>query len=94
VPNHEEALNTFNLSPGFFEKADDILIHDEMHKWLAEGLKEHGKKLAKFERMKNFVIRSRPFSIETGEMTPKMSVKRKVVLEKYTDVIDSMYASR
>ncbi len=94
VPNHEEALQTFNLSPGFFEKADDILIHDEMHKWLAEGLKDHGKNLAKFERMKNFVIRSRPFSIETGEMTPKMSVKRKVVLENYADVIDSMYASR
>lgn len=91
IPNHEEAFETFDFSKDFFEKADDILENDKIHKWLTDGLKEYGKGLAKFERIKKFIIRSRPFSIETGEMTPKLSVKRKVVLEKYKGEIDGMY---
>jgi long-chain acyl-CoA synthetase len=32
------------------------------------------------------------WSIDTGEMTPKMSIKRKVVMEKYRNAIDRIYA--
>jgi long-chain acyl-CoA synthetase len=33
----------------------------------------------------------REWTIETGEMTPKMSLKRKVVMEKYKDAIERIY---
>jgi len=32
------------------------------------------------------------WTIDTGELTPKLSLKRKVVMEKYSDVVDRIYA--
>ncbi|MDF1505355.1 long-chain fatty acid--CoA ligase [Roseisolibacter sp. H3M3-2] len=48
--------------------------------------------LASFEMPKKIALLEHDFSIERGELTPKLSVKRKVVDESYRDVIDAMYA--
>ena len=48
--------------------------------------------LASFETPKKIGLLEHEFSIERGELTPKLSVKRKVVDERYRDVIDAMYA--
>jgi long-chain acyl-CoA synthetase len=55
-------------------------------------MKKLEKDLGKFERIKHFIVKRKPFSIETGELTPKQSVKRKVVEQKYAKEIDDMYA--
>jgi long-chain acyl-CoA synthetase len=47
---------------------------------------------AQYERIKKIALLSREFSIETGELTPKLSIKRRVVEEKFKDLIDRMYA--
>lgn len=44
------------------------------------------------EQIKRFELLPHEWSIETGEMTPKLSLKRKVVLEKYRDAIEHIYA--
>ncbi len=44
------------------------------------------------EQIKRFSLLPHEWSIETGEMTPKMSIKRKVVMEKYRDSIEHIYA--
>ena len=51
------------------------------------------KSLARNEMVKKFAIVPREFSIEGGELTPTMKLKRRVVLEKYGDVIGRLYAS-
>jgi long-chain acyl-CoA synthetase len=43
------------------------------------------------EQVKKFELLPREWSVDTGEMTPKMSLKRKVVMEKYKDAIDRIY---
>lgn len=43
------------------------------------------------EQIKKFELLPREWTIETGEMTPKMSLKRKVVMEKFKDVIERIY---
>ena len=48
--------------------------------------------LAHFEVPKKFIIVERDFSIESGELTPKMSVKRKVVEKNYAAQIEAVYA--
>ncbi len=49
------------------------------------------KELAKFETIKKYVIVSKPFGVETGELTPTMKVRRKEVEKKYIHLLDSLY---
>ena len=44
------------------------------------------------EQIKKFELLPREWSIESGEMTPKMSLKRKVIMEKFGGAIERIYA--
>jgi long-chain acyl-CoA synthetase len=47
--------------------------------------------LARVEQIKKFTILPRPFSIDAGEMTPTMKLKRKVISQRYETEINAMY---
>jgi len=47
--------------------------------------------LARVEQVKKFAILEKPFGIDTGELTPTMKIKRKVVAQKYAREIEAMY---
>jgi len=47
--------------------------------------------LAQFEKIKKITLIPREFTLEAGELTPTLKVKRRVVEGKYKDVIDRMY---
>jgi long-chain acyl-CoA synthetase len=47
--------------------------------------------LASYETVKKFRLLPRDFSIEEGELTPTLKVKRRVVQKQYESLIDSMY---
>jgi long-chain acyl-CoA synthetase len=55
-------------------------------------VRELGRDLAKFEQIKKVSLLAREFSLEAGELTPTMKVKRRFVEQKYKPVIDAMYA--
>jgi len=44
------------------------------------------------EQIKKFELLPQEWSIESGEMTPKLSLKRKVIMEKYRDAIERIYS--
>ncbi|MBU3698609.1 MAG: long-chain fatty acid--CoA ligase [Candidatus Kapabacteria bacterium] len=47
--------------------------------------------LSKFEKVRRFAIIPESFSVENGMLTPTLKVKRKAVLERYADIVDSLY---
>lgn len=49
------------------------------------------QEFGQWEQIKKFVLLPREFSIDEGELTPKLSMKRKAIIEKYNDKIESMY---
>ncbi|PYP38414.1 MAG: long-chain fatty acid--CoA ligase [Gemmatimonadetes bacterium] len=51
------------------------------------------RELAKFETPKKVVLLENDFTIESGELTPTLKVKRRVVEKRYKDVIDAAYAA-
>jgi long-chain acyl-CoA synthetase len=59
---------------------------------IQRAVDEVNSHLARVETIKKFHVLERPFSIDGGELTPTMKVKRKVVHEKYAREIDAMYA--
>lgn len=60
----------------------------ELFKGLVESFNEYFNHV---EQIKKFELLPREWTIETGEMTPKMSLKRKVVMEKFKDAIERIY---
>ena len=48
--------------------------------------------LASFEQVKKIAVVTAAFTIESGELTPTMKVKRRVVAQRYADLIESLYA--
>ncbi|KUO59166.1 long-chain acyl-CoA synthetase [bacterium BRH_c32] len=63
----------------------------QIYELLDKELDVFQKKLAGFERVRKFAILDKPFSIEGGELTPSLKVKRKVIEERYTNLIEDMY---
>jgi long-chain acyl-CoA synthetase len=91
IPNRETLQETFNLKDDFFDHKDDFIDNQEMVDWIATDIKKISNELAKFERIKNFKIKRNPFSIEDGEITPTLKVKRRIVEKKYVEAINAMY---
>ncbi len=91
VASKEEIKEKFGKTEAFFEM-EDVFIHDpEIHAWVEEDVSKLSNELAKFERIKNFVLKRQPFTIESGEYTLTLKVKRKVVELRYSDEIEKMY---
>lgn len=60
--------------------------------WLMQQVDEVNKSLARVQTIKKIAVLPRDLSIEGGELTPTMKVKRKVVNKKYAEVIEAFYA--
>jgi long-chain acyl-CoA synthetase len=54
-------------------------------------ISELGKEFGKWEQVKRFALLAKEFSIDGGELTPKLSFKRKVILEKNKSTIEKIY---
>ena len=65
----------------------DGQIHDEIQ----EAIDELNKGFARVEQLKKFAILPRQLSIEGGELTPTLKVKRNKVNEHFAEIIDGMY---
>ncbi len=71
----------------------DITKDPELLKELQASVDELNTRLNKWETIKKFEVLDRDFSVEEGELTPSLKVKRKAVEEKYRDILDAMYTS-
>ncbi|MSP58394.1 MAG: long-chain fatty acid--CoA ligase [Flavobacteriaceae bacterium] len=90
-PNMDELKSAFGGRKDYFESSDPFIQDEEIKKWMQEDVKKLGENLSKFERIKDFIIKREPFSVEAGDMTITLKIKRKVVMEKYEVEIDSLY---
>ena len=52
---------------------------------------EMNENFAQYERVKKFILMSRPFTIESGEMTPTLKLKRKIIMQNCQGQIEKMY---
>ncbi len=91
VPNFE-ALEATAADLGLDVSDHGALVnHAEVQRIYADVVHRVNQRLASFEQLKTFRLLDHEFTQDDGQLTPSMKVKRKVVSERYADVIESMY---
>ena len=71
----------------------EFLNHLEIKNKIQSELEVSNKHFGNWEKIKRFAVLENEFTIETGELTPTLKLKRKVILEKFKDVIENIYSN-
>lgn len=91
VPNYE-SLKVYAKSQGIeFDTVESLVENPEIHAFIFGRIELLQAQMTSYEKIKRFVLLPRPFSVEMGELTNTLKVKRKVILEKYASQIDVLY---
>jgi long-chain acyl-CoA synthetase len=93
-PNFEfvkEWARLHNISIGTTHK--DIAENQEVIKRIDEEIVGLNKKFGNWEQIKRFELTPSIWSIDGGELTPTLKLKRKIVLEKYRDLYQKIYGN-
>lgn len=78
--------NNINVSSN-----NEAIVNPAVLNLYKEIVEEYNQYFNHVEQVKKFELLPNEWSIDTGEMTPKMSLKRKIILEKYKSSIDRIY---
>jgi long-chain-fatty-acid-coA ligase len=91
VPNYqllEEYALSHNIS---FNSKEELCSNSKINKLVMDRISTIQQQLASYEQVKRITLLPRNFSIEAGELTNTLKLKRRVIYENYKDVIEKMY---
>ncbi|MBV8762050.1 MAG: long-chain fatty acid--CoA ligase [Deltaproteobacteria bacterium] len=87
----EESIMKWAREKGISKSYNDVVALPDVKALLAPYFDEVNKSLAKYETVKQFSVLPKDLSVDEGELTPSLKVKRKVVEKKYAAMLDKMY---
>ena len=94
VPNFE-VLKELAVKKGWIQEsiANQEMLHNTQVKTLIQSeISNINQNLGNWEQIKDFRLLPELFSIDGGELTPTLKLKRKVIMEKYQDQINDIYS--
>jgi long-chain acyl-CoA synthetase len=80
--------------PADDEAARSLLARPDAIAAIQAAIDDLNARLAQFERIKRFELLPAAFTMDSGELTPTLKVKRRVVEERYREVIERMYSPK
>ncbi|MDR8390339.1 long-chain fatty acid--CoA ligase [Aliifodinibius sp. S!AR15-10] len=92
VPDFEVLEKYANENGLRYESMEDLLAKDEIQSIFKKEIRYYSDELASHEKIRDFRLVSHEFSVESGELTPTLKVKRRVIEEKYGDLIEDIFA--
>lgn len=94
VPNFE-ALEAHAVEQGItWTTREELVRNPAIHAFYQERINALAQELAPYEQVKAFTLLPAPFAQDTGELTPSLKIKRRVVAEKYSAEIEEMYSEQ
>jgi long-chain acyl-CoA synthetase len=69
----------------------ELLERDETRRLIAAELDRYSKDFKGYERVKKFALLPEEFTTSNGFLTPKLSLKRRVVMERYGELLHSLW---
>lgn len=91
VPNYElvkEYAKTHHLN---YNSLEDLLKDKDINEYYKQRIDTLQQQFAPFEQIKHFTLISSPFTMEKGELTNTLKIKRNVIIQNYIKVINKMY---
>jgi long-chain acyl-CoA synthetase len=92
VPDFDELSMWATKRKIQFKNNEDLVNNPKVHEMIEKLINEYQKDLASYEQIKRFVLLPRPFSMESGELTNTLKIRRAVINKRYAKLIDAMYA--
>jgi len=91
VPNYE-ALKGYALEQSIpFDSTEELVNNPKINAFIFGRIELLQAQFTSYEKIKRFVLLPEPFSMEKGELTNTLKLRRKAILEKYADIIDDLY---
>lgn len=75
-----------------FTSNEELIKNEQIKARIIREVEKVNEHLAQYEKIKNPQFLAREWSIDKGEMTPKLSLKRKVIMAANKDLVDKIYA--
>ena len=91
VPDFESIQEYADSHKVSYSDIKDLINKKEIFDLIDKEISSLQKKLANYEKVRKFRILDKPFTIESGEITPSLKIKRKFVEERYAYLIEGMY---
>jgi long-chain acyl-CoA synthetase len=93
VPDFEELRAYADKKHIECRTIEDLVNNPDIHKMMEERINDYQKDLASYEQIKRFVLLPKAFTMESGELTNTLKIKRAVISKRYRPLIDAMYAA-
>lgn len=91
VPNYK-AVEAFAQGKGIhYGNIEELLQHPQVKELFQTRMDTLQQQFASYERIKRFTLLPQPFSMERGELTNTLKLRRKIVEQNYQELIDKMY---
>ena len=93
VPDFEELKAFADKKHLPYISIEELVNDPEIHKMMEQRINDYQKELASYEQIKRFVLLPKAFTMESGELTNTLKIKRAVINKRYRPLIDAMYAA-
>ena len=94
VPNFDELRDHVRRSGIGYADEEDLVGRPEVRKLYDEIVEDVNRGLSHFETVKRYTLVPQEFSVESGELTPTMKVRRGLVEQRYANRIEEMYGEK
>ena len=92
IPEYK-ALEEYAKANGIgYSSREELCASDKIHAMMMERIDTLQQQLAHYEQIKRFTLLPKPFTMESGELTNTLKMRRKVINEHYKKEIENMYA--
>jgi len=86
------ALEEYAILNGIsYLNIEELITKDEIIKFYQSIIEECQKEFASFEKIKRFTLLLQPFTMEAGELTDTLKLRRNVIARNYASQIEAMY---
>jgi len=92
VPSQEGLKSWVEQNKLPYSNVEQAISLPEVKKLYKDHIQKINQQLSATEQIKKHMLLSKPWGIDSGELTPKLSVRRKVVMDKYKNAITKLFA--